>query len=59
MTNYSNITEITTLGKLESLLQRLPIKYNLSLEKSKRIGYDFLKRIINILFVYYNSEEQY
>jgi len=38
MTNYSNIAEITTLGKPESLLQRLPIKYNLSLEKSKRIG---------------------
>ena len=37
MTNYSNITEITTLGKSKSLLQRLLIKYNLSLEKSKRI----------------------
>jgi len=38
MTDYSNITEITTWGKSESLLQRLPIKYNISLKKSKRIG---------------------
>jgi len=37
MTNYSNIAEITNLEKPESLLQRLPIKYNLFLEKSKRI----------------------